>query len=212
MPIRIEDMTHSHRLSLLGFLRKRAGRAKWRADLRLASMPEPGGDMACDAFDAVCDEQWNTPAEEWIEDQPLIKALVYWTTPWGDSPLTWRPMNEAPRGIPSTPIMVRYRDRDGAEHTAIVIDSPQYAWVCFPSYEPLMVPDGHGGEDYADPTEWRALRDEEAPAFQSAPVPSACGDSDCDEVGDCRACGGKYHLCPHAKFGTSDYCPDCEET
>lgn len=172
--IRLEDMTHGHRLGLLGFLRQRAEQFKLRKDWHYASVPGPNGEMAQDAFEAECDRQWNTPAAEWIENQPLVRALVYWTTPYAESPLTWRPMNEAPRGIPPTPVMVRYSHPDG-EQTAVVIDSVQYGWVRVPGYEPLMVPDGTGlGEDYACPTEWRALREEEKPAL----APECICDSD----------------------------------
>lgn len=106
--VRIADMEHSHRLSLLAFLRRNAEIHKGRRDWYFASVPGPSGDMASDAFEDAVDQQFNTPAGEWLEDQPLIKALVYWTTPYAESPLTWRPMDEAPRD--GTTIVVRWTD------------------------------------------------------------------------------------------------------
>lgn len=159
--IRLEDMTHDHRLALLAFLRRNAPRYKIRADWAMTSGPQPSGDAACDAFEAACDQQWETSAAEWIEDRPLVAALVYWTTPVAESPLTWRPMVEAPCGAEAV-VVVRYPSPDG-EQTAQVSPSLAYGWVTFPDYDPLMVSDGLGGFDYADPTEWRELRDDELP-------------------------------------------------
>lgn len=164
--IRLADMTHSHRMALLAFLRRNAPRYKMREDWMYVSIPGPQGEMAQDAFEAECDRQWNTPASEWLEDQPLVRALVHWTTPVAESPLTWRPMNEAPR-IHETVIVVRYPSPDG-EQTAQVVPSLTYEWATFPDYEPLTVSDGHGGFEQADPIEWRELRDDELPT----PVPA----------------------------------------
>lgn len=168
VPIPIEDMTHEHRLSVLGWLRDHAAGLHTSADLELLNAP-----------DDVIRSHENQPPAEWLEEHELVQALAYWTTPYGESPLTWRPMNEAPRGIPPTPIVVRYRQA-GQWQIAIVVDSLEYRWVHFPSYEPLLVPDGHGGEDYARPVEWRELRDEE----REKPAPPC----DCERGETCPRC------------------------
>jgi hypothetical protein len=157
-PIRIEHMDHEHRLALLAFLRRNAGRYKLRADWAMASGPQPSGDMACDAFERECDQLWGTPAAEWIEDQPLVQALVYWTTPYAEAPLTWRPMDEAPRD--GTEIVVRLRDADEP-------DEPDRAWWSRTEYC-WHLSGGSGSFDDGAFTEWRELRDDEIEAITLA--------------------------------------------
>ena len=55
--IRLEDMTHDHRLALLAFLRRNAPAYKTREDWYYASVPGPSGEMAQAAFQAECDRQ-----------------------------------------------------------------------------------------------------------------------------------------------------------
>jgi hypothetical protein len=134
--IRLEDMTHSHRLALLAFLRRNAKTYKLREDWSYASILGPSGEMAADAFEAECDRQWETPAAEWLESRPLIKALVYWTTPVAESPLTWRPMNEAPH---TGTIMARWVTplSDAPEHQEIEVHWLDYAWCAVGGTGPL---------------------------------------------------------------------------
>lgn len=151
-PIRIADMTHEHRLALLTWLRGRAKRYKEREDWHYAATPGLSGDMATAAFEAECDRQWDTPADEWLEAQPLVRVLVYWTTPYGEAPLTWRPMSEAPHRT-SPNIMARWAEPIGDDELVEVYWSDlHYAW-CAAS--------GNGQPLVDDLTEWRELRDDE---------------------------------------------------
>jgi hypothetical protein len=171
--IRVEDMTHDHRLALLAWLRSKA------RNLHTSVFTELGG-----APDDVWSSHERQDPREWLEEQELIQALVHWTTPYGESPLTWRPMVEAPCGAEAV-IVVRYQGPDG-EQTAQVTPSLAYGWVTFPGYDPLMVSDGLGGFDYADPAEWRELRDDELPTPVTEFDPN----------------------CPHG-VGDDDHCPEC---
>ena len=161
--VRLEDMTHDHRMGLLGFLRRNAAKYKMREDWHFAATPGPNGDMAQLAFEQECDRQWATPADQWIEDQPLVRALVYWTTPVAESPLTYQGMETAPHD--GTVIMVRW------------VGAPEYgeiraAWSR--RYEDWLTVDGDGNvdpyvggfDDREEPIEWRPLRDDEAPPFE----------------------------------------------
>lgn len=151
VPIRIEHMHHEHRLALLAFLRRNAARYKLRADWAMASGPQPSGDAACDAFEDACDQLWGTPDDDWIEDQPLVQALVHWTTPYAESPITWRPMNEAPRD--GTEIVVRRLVcAEQAEPDRAWWSRTEYCW---------HLSGGSGSFDDGAFAEWRELRDEE---------------------------------------------------
>lgn len=177
--IRIEHMDHEHRLALLAFLRRNAGRYKLRADWAMASGPQPSGDMACDAFERECAQLWETPAAGWIEDQLLVQALVYWTTPYAEAPLTWRLMREAPRD--GTEIVVRLLDDDAP-------DEPDRAWWSRTEYCWHL---SGGSGSFADDafTEWRELRDDEATPF-TAPEHAMCEhgiDHNADHCLDCEA-------------------------
>ncbi len=165
--IRLADMTHDHRLALLGFLRKRAGTYKLREDWVYVSTPGPQGEMAADAFEAECDRQWETPAAEWLETRPLIQALVYWTTPVAESPLTWRPMDEAAR---RGTIIARWTD--GSEQETY--------WSAWHHTWCLV---GGSGVPGGEPVQWRELRDDERPA----PVDPNCphGVPDDEHCPDC---------------------------
>lgn len=162
-PVRLEEMSHDHRLALLALLRRNAEKYKLQADWALARVHGPDGDMASDAFERECDEQWNTPDAEWIEEQPLVQALVHWTTPYAESPLTYQGMETAPHD--GTVIMVRW------------VGAPEYgeiraAWSR--RYEDWLTMDGDGNvdpyvggfDDKEEPIEWRPLRDDEAPPFE----------------------------------------------
>jgi hypothetical protein len=157
--IRIEHMDHEHRLALLAFLRRNAARYKLHADWAMASGPQPSGDAACDAFEAACDQLWGTPDDEWIEGRPLVQALVHWTTPYAESPLTWRPMNEAPRD--GTEVVVRLLD------IADDPDEPVRAWWSRTEYC-WHLSGGSGSFDDDAFTEWRELRDDEIEAITLA--------------------------------------------
>ena len=149
-PVRLEEMSHDHRLALLALLRRNAEKYKSQADWALAGVRGPDGDMASDAFERECDEQWNTPDAEWIEEQPLVQALVHWTTPYAESPLTYQDMETAPRGGSTIIVVV---DADGGLHRAFW-DRSWGHWTEV---------DEHGlfGELTRLPRGWRELRDDE---------------------------------------------------
>ena len=193
--IRLEDMTHFHRLSLLGFLRQRAEQFKLREDWHYASMPGPNGEMAQDAFETECDRQWNTPAAEWIENQPLARALVHWTTPYAESPLTWRPTSEV-TGRPGFTAVVRCTD--GTELVAFW-NPEEWVWERGEDSMPLDALN-------LEPVEWRALRDEERPL----PPEPACEHPSFEET-DCEICGSIFYPCRHGGVRDSDYCHACEQ-
>lgn len=185
VPIRIEHMDHEHRLALLAFLRRNAPRYKLRADWAMAGGPRPDGDMACDAFEDACNEQWNTPATEWIEDQSLVQALVYWTTPYAESPLTWRPMNEAP--LDGTVIMARWADAlsDAPEHQFVKVYWSSHLWD-------WLADEGTGVYPLTDElVEWRELRDDEATPFTFITEPEQA-------------------LCEHGVDHNAEHCLYCE--
>jgi hypothetical protein len=151
--VKLADMTHDHRLALLDWLRQRAGQYKSRADWFFAATPGPNGDMAQLAFEAECVRQWDTPAAEWIEDQPLVKALVRWTTPYAESPVTWLPIDEAPHyeGI----LIGRWSDLPEYPDQPIIWGAGLEEWV-------PPDPDRAGfGSFETGPDQWRKLRDDE---------------------------------------------------
>jgi hypothetical protein len=154
--IRLEDMTHDHRLALLAFLRRNAPRYKMRADWAMTSGPQPSGDAACDAFEAACDQQWETSAAEWIEDQPLVQALAYWTTPVAESPLTWRPMEEAPHD--GTVIAARWENARPLDEPERIYWARSGGWYLMDRDGPLDDESAEVGFDG-----WRELRDDELP-------------------------------------------------
>jgi hypothetical protein len=194
--IRLEDMTHDHRLALLDFLRRRAPQYKIREDWYYASTPGPSGDMASDAFEAECNRQWATPAAEWIENQPLVQALVYWTTPYAESPLTWRPMSEAPHD--GREIVARWFDGGDLDESDRIYWSPfGHCWHIKGGSNPFS------SDVFA---EWRELRDDEKPP----PPPPECEHEGFDEQ-DCGICGSEFHPCRHGGTRDSDYCSACEQ-
>lgn len=181
-PIRIEHMHHEHRLALLAFLRRNAARYKLRADWAMASGPQPSGDAACDAFEDACDQLWGTPDDDWIEDQPLVQALVHWTTPYAESPLTWRPMNEAPHD--GTVILARWAEPlgDSPEEQFVKVYWSDHHWD-------WLADEGSGEHPLIDElVEWRELRDDEATPF-TAP---------------------EHAMCEHGIDYNADHCLDCE--
>jgi hypothetical protein len=151
LPIRLADMAHDHRLALLDFLRQRAPHYKMREDWAFAARPGPSGDMAQLAFEEECDRQWNTPSAKWLEDQPLIRALVYWTTPYAESPVTWHPMDEAPRDS-GTLIMVRWAELEDLGEIPARWIGRTYHW---------SVEGGTGSFSDDAFTAWRELRPDE---------------------------------------------------
>ena len=183
--IRLEDMTHDHRLALLGFLRRNAPRYKLRADWSYVSVPGPQGDMATLAFEEECSRQWETSAAEWIEDQPLVQALVYWTTPYGESPLTWRPMEEAPRD--GTVIAARWENAGPLDEPERVYWTRTMGWYLVDSDSPHDEADiGFDG--------WRELRNDEQPT-PIEPFDPNCphGVPDDEHCWDCLDCIGEPH-------------------
>lgn len=82
-PVRIENMTRSHRRNLIRWLERRATQLHLRDGLRFAliagSPIGPGGDMACDAFDAMVHEEQSKDPLDWLNDTPLMKKLRKWS-------------------------------------------------------------------------------------------------------------------------------------
>jgi len=83
----VKIMDLDHKVALLAWLRRRADalhdrEARW--------------------FGGAPDDVWESwereDPKEWLEGKPLIKALVWQTTPVAYSPLTWRPLAEVEAG------------------------------------------------------------------------------------------------------------------
>ena len=97
-PVRVADMTLDHQVRLLALLRRNARNLHFQYGSRLLGAPD--------------DVVWSHDAEnprEWLEEQPLIRELVWRTTPWAESPLTWRPLKEAKSDVL---LIVRRHGRD----------------------------------------------------------------------------------------------------
>lgn len=166
----VDGLTESlhHRLALLDFLRKRAHNLHLSASLHLFGAPD----------DVVLSRERQDP-RECLEERKLVQALVHWTTPYAESPITWRPMREAPRD--GTEIVVRLFDDDDP-------DEPDRAWWSRTEYCWHL---SGGSAAFADDafTEWRELRDDEATPF-TAPEQALCGhgiDHNADHCLDCEA-------------------------
>lgn len=86
-----EAMDEQHIVFCIRWLRRRARQLKdraWQREVRFISGPlGPGGDMACDAADAYVEGLLTTPAHEWIEGTPAVRALkaelCRRSEPWG---------------------------------------------------------------------------------------------------------------------------------
>jgi len=192
VPMRLADMTHDHRMALLEWLRQRAPRFKLRADWVMAGSPPPFGDMACDAFEAACDDQFATPDDEWIERQPLVRALVRWTTPYAESPLTWRPIAEAPRRF-DTLIIGRWSDLTDHDDMPIM-------WSGEDGWAPADAA-GYGGFD-DDPDQWRELRDDE---YCPHDIPNIVSEVTQYRIASCRWCDHGHDP------GEDENCDKCRE-
>jgi hypothetical protein len=206
VPIRIDDMDHNHRMNLLAYLWRRKDEFKTAYEiqaLNLISSPlGPRGDMARDAADHEMDRLYRESVDKWFTRQPLIRELTYRTTPWGFAPLTWRPMDEAPRGGKFDPevIVVRYRMRsetivvgedgeatpiDGLEDAVVAYDWVLHEWRVLPSNDKLpytLVSTPHGEEyQIVDPIVWREATDTERDAALARSIDD---DDDDDGRGD----------------------------
>lgn len=134
--IRVEDMTHDHRLGLLDWLRTRAHELHASAFSELGNAPD----------DVWLSHAYHDSAE-WLEGQELVQALVRWTTPYAESLLTWRPMSEAPF-IHGASLMARSKYN---RSEIIVSWNDTEGWW-----------EGADGFVYIDEAvEWRELRDDE---------------------------------------------------
>lgn len=161
IPVRIEHMTHEHRLGVLGWLRDHAHGLHASAGLELFDAP----DDVIRFHDAQ-------PPSEWLEEHELAQALAYWTTPYGESPLTWRPMHEAPW---DRPVIVR-DTADGTEAWARVFYSE---WCLLGEVgEPLNPPEWF----HTPGVQWREPREDEQPPGYIEPV------CDCERGETCPRC------------------------
>lgn len=185
VPVRIEDMDHNHRLNLLEWLRTRAGQFH---------------SQQAGVFLGAPDDVWAAYEAEdpyvWIEEQELVQALVRWTTPYAESPLTWRPMSEAPKD--GTVVMAS--DALKSDAFRVCWDSYWGGWVVAES-----------GWQYGTPPScdlfgWRELREDEKP-----PPPSPECIHDGYEESDCGMCGAMFYPCRHGGVYGSDYCSACEQ-
>jgi hypothetical protein len=184
IPVRIEDMTHDHRVSLLAWLRQRAERLHSDAFGELWGAPD----------DVWAFHERQDP-REWLEENELVQALVHWTTPYGEAPLTWRPMNEAPRD--GTDVMVRWPD--GGD-----LDEPDRAFWSQAGYC-WYLRGGTGTFQDAAFAAWRELRDDEKP------VPVKYCDHENYQGRPCEDCGAGFYPCDHGGVHGSDYCAACEQ-
>jgi hypothetical protein len=132
---------------------------------------------------------------EWLEENELVQALVHWTTPYGEAPLTWRPMNEAPRD--GTDVMVRWPD--GGD-----LDEPDRAFWSQAGYC-WYLRGGTGTFQDAAFAAWRELRDDEKP------VPVKYCDHENYQGRPCEDCGAGFYPCDHGGVHGSDYCAACEQ-
>jgi hypothetical protein len=183
-PIRVEDMTHEHRMSTLAWLRRRADKLHSDAAVHLHGAP----DEVWASYDAEL-------PEEWLEEQPLIQALVRWTTPYAESPLTWKPILDIPYRQFE---WVAVKSRDDSEGIYILRwDSWSRRW------EDQF---GHVFYDLAeeDFLGWRDAFPEELPLKPPPP----CEHSGFECV-DCDICGSEYYSCPHGGYRDNDPCTYC---
>lgn len=110
-PIRLDRMTHGHRLNLLGWLQARAKHAKALAEQQfMASISGPlgpSGDMACDAVDREFGQLLDESPQSWLARQPLVQALARWVTVWVDDPkLQWHRADDWRDSPPSNVLVV----------------------------------------------------------------------------------------------------------
>jgi hypothetical protein len=72
--IRIAEMEKTHRLNTANWLERKAVKLVREQETRMALGPQPGGDMACDAFERGLDDMREHPVE-WLRGTPLLQAL-----------------------------------------------------------------------------------------------------------------------------------------
>jgi hypothetical protein len=187
VPVRIEDMDHNHRLNLLEWLRTRSEQLHSSLAGELLGAPD----------DVWASYEAEDPYE-WIEEQELIQALVRWTTPYAESPLTWRPMAEAPKD--GTVIVVRWADAGPLDMSdRIYWSRGGHGWY---------FGDGGSSQIYEDEfSGWRELRDDEKP---SLPLSLTCNHAGYDES-NCGDCGALFYPCSHGGSYGSDECSWCEQ-
>jgi hypothetical protein len=192
--VRVEDMTHDHRLALLEWLRARARRFHAAAFTELGNAPD----------DVWSSHERHEPSE-WLEEHELVQALVRWTTPYGEAPLTWRPATEHPDdGInvmarrtgfgPDEPLVKVYWS--GEPLVKVYWSGYHHRWCA------VGVP--AGVIEAGDLAEWRELRDDEKPA----PPPPPC-DHEGYEESDCGTCGAPWYPCRHGGVRGSTECEAC---
>jgi hypothetical protein len=74
--MKIADMALSHRRNTLGFLERHAATLKMNAEWALVrSFPGDPSDGVADALDSIQGEMESTTAIDWLNQQPLVKAL-----------------------------------------------------------------------------------------------------------------------------------------
>lgn len=71
----LEDMDPDHLRNVLAMLVRNAESLKAAAEWAILLGPQPDGDMACDAFDAMSDEVFEATAPRWLNSKPLVIRL-----------------------------------------------------------------------------------------------------------------------------------------
>lgn len=74
--ILIKDMDNDYLKNTINFIFKRADFYKLLYELYFCSLPKPNGDFAFMAYEQELSSLLNEEAEEWIQEQPLYKAMV----------------------------------------------------------------------------------------------------------------------------------------
>lgn len=72
--VRITEMDKPWRYNTANFLERRAAGIMREQEMRMTLGPQPGGDMACDAFECELDEMREQPVE-YLRSTPLMVAL-----------------------------------------------------------------------------------------------------------------------------------------
>jgi hypothetical protein len=72
--VRIAEMEKPYRLNVANFVERKAGTIVREQEMRMIFGPQPGGDMAGDAFDRELDEMGEHPIT-WLRGTPLLQVL-----------------------------------------------------------------------------------------------------------------------------------------
>lgn len=74
--VKVDEMSFTHVLNLIGWFELRAHKLKWTADWRMTfGGPVCSGDAARDAFDDAHRQQLEEDDMEWLNARPLMRRL-----------------------------------------------------------------------------------------------------------------------------------------